>query len=214
MYRTGALKQLDEELAKLNMDLVALQEIRWLGSGVQNRRGSSYDIYYSCHDRHHMLGTGFAVGQRAKSAVIDFKAINDRLCYLRMRGKFYNISLINVHAPTEDKDEEEKDLFYGRLAKLYESCPRYDLKIILGDFNAKVGRESMYRQYIGTHSLHEHSNENGSRLVQFAAASNLVIGSTKFARRDIHKITWVSPDGATSNQIDHVLINHRHNRVC
>ncbi|XP_058120479.1 craniofacial development protein 2-like [Anopheles ziemanni] len=210
MYRTGALKQLDDELAKLNMDLVALQEIRWLGSGVQNRRGSSYDIYYSCHDRHHMLGTGFAVGQRAKSAVIDFKAINDRLCYLRMRGKFHNISLINVHAPTEDKDEEEKDLFYGRLAKLYESCPRYDVKIILGDFNAKVGRESMYRQYIGTHSLHEHSNENGSRLVQFAAASNLVIGSTKFARRDIHKTTWVSPDGATSNQIDHVLINRRH----
>uniref|UniRef100_A0A182NQB6 Uncharacterized protein n=1 Tax=Anopheles dirus TaxID=7168 RepID=A0A182NQB6_9DIPT len=64
----------------------------------------------------------------------------------------------------------------------------------------------MYRQYIGSHSLHEHSNDNGSRLVQFAAANNLIVGrSTKFARRDIHKATRVSPDGATSYQIDHVL---------
>uniref|UniRef100_A0A182NDQ1 Endonuclease/exonuclease/phosphatase domain-containing protein n=1 Tax=Anopheles dirus TaxID=7168 RepID=A0A182NDQ1_9DIPT len=182
------------------MDLVALQEIRWLGNGVQNRRGSNrYDIFYSCHDRHHMLGTGFAVGPRLKSEIIGFEAINDRLCTLRMRGKFYNISLINVHAPTEDKEEEEKDLFYGRLAKTIKSRPRHDLIIILGDFNAKIGREPVYRQYTGSHSLHEHSNDNGSRLVQFAAANNLVVGSTKFARRDIHKATGSSSFSRINN---------------
>uniref|UniRef100_A0A182N9Y6 Endonuclease/exonuclease/phosphatase domain-containing protein n=1 Tax=Anopheles dirus TaxID=7168 RepID=A0A182N9Y6_9DIPT len=112
LYRAGALNQLDDALATLNMDLVALQEIRWLGNGVQNRRGSNrYDIFYSCHDRNGLRRP------RLKSEIIGFEAINDRLCTLRMRGKFYNISLINVHAPTEDKEEEEKDLFYGRLAK-------------------------------------------------------------------------------------------------
>ena len=129
------------------MDLVALQEIRWLGNGVHNRRGKQcYDIYYSCHDRHRVLGTGFAVGPRLKSVIIDFMAINDRLCTLRMQGKFFKISLKNVHAPTEEKDEEENDLFYGRLARTIVACPRHDVIIILGDFNAKVGREPMYRQ--------------------------------------------------------------------
>ncbi|XP_035903140.1 craniofacial development protein 2-like [Anopheles stephensi] len=192
------------------MDSVALQEIRWLGNGVHNRRGSSrYDIYFSCHDRHHMLGTVFAVGPRLKFEIIGFKAINDRLCTLHMRGRFFNISLINVQAPTEDKDEEQKNLFYGRLTKIIDQCPKHDVEIILGDFNANVGREPMYRQYIRSHSLHEHSNDNGSRLVQFAAANNLVVGSTKFARREGYKATWVPADEVTSNQIDHVLISRR-----
>ena len=112
LSEAGALKQLDDALATLSMDLVALQVIRCLGNGVHNRRGKHcYDIYYSCHDRHRVLGTGFAVDPRLKPAIMDFKAINDRLCPLRMRGKFFNISLINVHAPTEEKEEEEKDLF-------------------------------------------------------------------------------------------------------
>ena len=112
--------------------------------GVHNRRGKHcYDIYYSCHDRHRVLGTGLAVGPRLKSVIIDFKAINDRLCTVRMRGKFFNISLINVHAPTEEKKVEEKDLFYGRLTRTIGACPRHNLIIILGEFNAKVGREPM-----------------------------------------------------------------------
>ncbi|XP_035780619.1 craniofacial development protein 2-like [Anopheles albimanus] len=177
LQRAGALNQLDDELAKLNMDLVALQEIRWLGSGVRNRRGSTrYDIYYSCHAEHHILGTGFAVGQRLKSDIIGFRAIDERLCTLRLRGRFSNISLINVHAPTEDKTEEEKDLYYGRLLRAIDQCPKYDVKIILGDFNAKIGRDPVYRQYTGLHSLHEHSNDNGSRLINFAIANDLVIG--------------------------------------
>ena len=82
LSEAGALKQLDDALATLSMDLVALQEIRWLGNGVHNRRGKQcYDIYYSCH---HVLGTGFPVGPRLKSVIINFKAINDRLCTLRI----------------------------------------------------------------------------------------------------------------------------------
>ena len=168
------MKQLDDALATLSMDLVALQEIRWLGNGVHNRRGKHcYDIYYSYHDRHRVLGTGFAVGPRLEPAIMDFKAINDRLCTLRMRGKFFNISLINVHAPTEDKEEEEKDLFYGRLARTIDACPRHDLKIILGDFNAKVGREPMYRQY-NTHPDGESFNQTDHVLISRRRQSSLL----------------------------------------
>ena len=61
----------------------------------------------------------------------------------------------------------------------------------------------------GNKSLHQDSNDNGVRLVNFAASKNLVVKSTMFPHRNIHKYTWTSPDGQTHNQIDHILIDRR-----
>jgi hypothetical protein len=54
--------------------------------------------------------------------------------------KFHNVSLISVHAPTEEKDEIEKESFYQK-AEVYDSCPSNDIKRLLGDFNTTVGRK-------------------------------------------------------------------------
>jgi endonuclease/exonuclease/phosphatase family metal-dependent hydrolase len=79
----------------------------------------------------------------------------------------------------------------------------------LGDFNAKVGREDIFKPTIGNESSHKISNDNGVRVVNFATSKNLVVKSTLFPHRSIHKYTWTSPDGQTHNQIDHVLIDRR-----
>jgi hypothetical protein len=81
------------------------------------------------------------------------------------------------------------------------------MKILLGDFNAKVGKENIFKPTIGNHSLHVDSNDNGVRIVNCAASKNLVVKSTMFPHRNIHKYTWTSPDGKTHNQIDHILID-------
>jgi hypothetical protein len=65
------------------------------------------------------------------------------------------------------------------------------MKIILADFNAKVGRENIFKPTIGNETLHEISNENGVRVVAFATSKNLVVRSTKFPHRKIHKCTWI-----------------------
>ncbi|KAJ4449947.1 hypothetical protein ANN_01354 [Periplaneta americana] len=78
-----------------------------------------------------------------------------------------------------------------------------------GDFNAKVGREDIFRPTIGKESLHAISSDNGVRLVNFATSKNLIVKSTTFPHKDIHKYTWTSPDGLTHNQIDHILIDKR-----
>ena len=79
------------------------------------------------------------------------------------------------------------------------------MKILLGDFNAKVGRENIFKPTIGNESLHQDSNDNGVRIVNFATSKNLVVKSTMFPHRNIHKCTWTSPH----NQIDHILIDRR-----
>jgi len=83
------------------------------------------------------------------------------------------------------------------------------MKILLGDFNAKVGRDIIFKPTIRQESLHQDSNDNGVRIVNFATSKNLVVKSTMFPHRNIHKYTWTSPDDKTHNQIDHVLIDRR-----
>ena len=75
-------------------------------------------------------------------------------------------------------------------------------------FSAKVGRENIFQPTIGTENLHPESNDNGIRLVNLATSKNLIVKSTKFPHRNIHKYIWTSPDGI-HNQIDHVLVDKR-----
>ena len=83
------------------------------------------------------------------------------------------------------------------------------MKNLLGDFNAKVGREDIFKPIIGQESLHQYSNDTGVRRVYFAILKNLVVKSTMFPHRNIHQYTWTSPDGKTHKQIDHVLVDRR-----
>jgi hypothetical protein len=80
--------------------------------------------------------------------VINFTPINERLCVIRIKGRFFNYSLINIHAPTNDSEEEAKDHFYEQLERAYAACPSHDVKLVMGDANAKVGRETVHQPTI------------------------------------------------------------------
>jgi exonuclease III len=133
--------------------------------------------------------------------VIGFEPLGMRMCYLRLKSRLFNIIIINVHAPTEDKEEEEKGALYEKLERAYDKLPAINIRIILGDMNAKIGKENILRNHAEMYSLHENTSENGSRLVIFAISKNMFIGSTKSNHKIIHKSTWKSPDGKTENHI-------------
>jgi len=85
-----------------------------------------------------------------------------------MRGRWCNIIVVNVHVPSEEKSDESKDSFYEELEQVFDHFLKYHMKILLGDFNAKVGREDIFKPTIGNESLHQDSDDNGVRLVNFA----------------------------------------------
>ena len=73
-----------------------------------------------------------------------------------------------MHAPREEKSDHSKDSFYVELEQVFDNFPKYHMKILLGDFNAKVEREKIFKPTIGNESLHQGSNDNGVRIVNFA----------------------------------------------
>jgi endonuclease/exonuclease/phosphatase family metal-dependent hydrolase len=83
------------------------------------------------------------------------------------------------------------------------------MKILLGDFNAKVGREDIFKPTIGNENLNEISNDNRVRVVNFAISKDIIVKSTIFPYHTIHKYTWTFPYGKTRNQIDIVFIDKR-----
>jgi endonuclease/exonuclease/phosphatase family metal-dependent hydrolase len=134
--------------------------------------------------------------------------LSDRM-YIILKGHWCDIIVLNVHVLTEDKDNDIMDSFYEELEQVFDQFPKNHMKILVGDFNAKVGRENIFKPIIGNESLHEASNDNGVRVVNFATSKNLIVKNTTFPHYDIHKHTWTSADGVTHNQIDHVLIDER-----
>jgi hypothetical protein len=97
------------------------------------------------------------------------------MSYITIKGRWCDTIVLNVHAPTEDKDNDIKDSFYKELEQVFDQFPRYHVKIFV-DFNAKVGRGDI--SIIGNKSLHEASN--GVRVVTFATSKNLTVKSTTF----------------------------------
>jgi hypothetical protein len=85
-------------------------------------------------------------------------------------------------------------------------CPKNNIKILLGDFSAKVGFEDEDRSVVGNCELHEERNDKGLRLIGLASALNMVIGSTTFPHKKLHLATWTSPEGTTNNH----MIDARH----
>ena len=108
---------------------------------------------------------------------------NEQLCKLRIKGKFNDITLINTYAPTEDKTEEIKEQFYDDLQSMVDKVPKSDVTIILGDVNAKLGKEPAYQKITGKHTLHVETNRNGERLCDFATANNMIVMSTQFQHK-------------------------------
>ena len=118
------------------------------------------------------------VNKRVRNAVLGCNLKNDRMLSVRFQGKPFNITVIQVYAPTSNAEEAEVEWFYEDLQDLLELTATKDVLFIIGERNAKVGSQET-PGVTGTfgHGMH---NEAGQRLIEFCQENELVIANTLF----------------------------------
>ena len=215
MFEAGRAQQIANEMSRYKISLLSISETRWIKSG-RFPLVSGQTILFSGHeDDHarHMHGVGFMLSAETTKALMEWEPINARLIAARFYGTPTNISIIQGYAPTNDAEPEEKAEFYDTLLSTIDKIPNKDLVIIMGDFNAKIGSENAGReQVMGRHGEAEINANYGELFADMCAFNSMVIGGSIFPHKPIHKVTWVSPDNHTENQIDHICINKRFRR--
>ena len=118
------------------------------------------------------------VNKRVPNAVIGCNLKNDRMISVRLQGKPFNITVIQVYAPSSNAEEAEVEWFYEDLQDLLELTPKKDVLFILEDWNAKVGSQET-PGVTGKFGLGL-QNETGQRLIEFCQENVLVIANTLF----------------------------------
>ena len=126
-------------MARVNVDILGISELKWTGMGKFN--SDDHYIYYCGQESLRRNGVAITVNRRVRNAVLGCYLKNNRMISVHLQGKPFNITVIQVCAPTSNAEETEVERFYEDLQDLLEPTPKKDIPFIIGERNAKVGSQ-------------------------------------------------------------------------
>ena len=149
------------------------------------------------------------LNNEANKALISWEPISDQIVTARFYGKHCKFTVIQIYAPTNTSNDNEKEAFYEQLQEVFNNIPSHDLVILMGDFNSQLSSDRTgYESIKGPFGRGE-LTDNGERMLEFCVRNEIKIMNTYFRHKNIHKTTWTSPDGQTHNEIDYICISRR-----
>ena len=137
----GKLEVIKQEMARVNIDILGISELKWIGIGELN--SVDHYIYYCEQESLRRNGVAIIVNKRVQNAVLGCNLKNNRMIFVHFQGKLFNIRVIQVYSPTNNAEEAEAEWFYEDLQDLLELTPKKDILSIIGDWKAKVGSQEM-----------------------------------------------------------------------
>ena len=131
----GKLEVVEQVMARVNMDILAISELKWTGMGELN--SDDHSIYYCGQESLRRNGVAIIVHKRVQNAVFGCNLRNNRMISVPFQGKPFNIIVIQMYVLTSNTEEAEVERFYEDLQDLIELTSKKDVLIIIGDWNAK-----------------------------------------------------------------------------
>ena len=132
----GKLEVVKQEMARVNIHILGISDLKWDGVGKFN--SNDHYIYYCGQDSLRRNGVAIIINRRVWNAVFICNLKNDKMVSDRFQGIPFNITVIQVYAPTSNAEEAEVEWFYEDLQDFLELAPEKDVFLIIGDWNAKV----------------------------------------------------------------------------
>uniref|UniRef100_A0A8R1EHM6 Endonuclease/exonuclease/phosphatase domain-containing protein n=1 Tax=Caenorhabditis japonica TaxID=281687 RepID=A0A8R1EHM6_CAEJA len=151
-------------------------------------------------------GVGFIVNSTLLPKIQEIKFLNHRIAYLTFQvDRRLSCTVFQVYAPVADSDPEELADFYESLEEAYTAC-RSRYKLVVGDFNARIGPRQHTERFIGPHSM-EPRNESGELLATLCESNRLWHMNSQFGKPSHRRWTHISPNKLHKHEIDHILAN-------
>ena len=157
----GKLEVVKQEMARVNIDILGISELKWTGMGEFN--ADDHYIYYCGQE---------SLRTKIWNAVLGCNLKNNRMISVNFQGKPFNITVIQVYAPTSNAEEAEVEWFYEDLQDRLELTPKKDVLFIIGVWNAEVGSQET-PGVTGRFGLGV-QNKAGQRLIEFCQENALV----------------------------------------
>ena len=132
----GRLDVAKQEMARVNINILGISELRWTGMGKFN--SDDHYIYYCEQKSLRRNGVALIVNKRVQNVVLGYNLKKDRMISVRFQGKPFNITVIQVYAPISNVEKADVKQFYEDLQYLLELTPKKDVLFIIGDWTAKV----------------------------------------------------------------------------
>ena len=126
----GKLEVVKQEMARVNVDMLGISELKWIG--ISEFNSDDHYIYYCGQESLRRNGVALIVNKRVRNAVLGCNLKNNEWS-LHFQGKPFNITVIQVYAPTSNTEEAEVEQFYEDLQDLLELIPKKDVLFIIGD---------------------------------------------------------------------------------
>lgn len=198
--------EMEYALENTNWDIIGLSEIRRNCEEFAETK----DGHIFCHSsaENSNWGVGFIINKKWTKLIKEFKPISPRLAMLKLEINNQQIVLLQIYAPTSEYPDSETESFYEEIREeVLRNEDKNTTTIILGDFNASIGRMIQGEESVRGNSGFGVRNKRGSMLIEFAASLEMKIVNSYFGKTDEEKWTWLSPK-KIKFEIDYFLIKN------
>ena len=204
-------QELIEEMKRYDLGVLGVSETRWKGSGAKSV-DDCYVVFSGVSDGRARAGVAVFLSEELSKCVRSWQCVSERIVVVKLKVEREWLTLVQVYAPTNDSKKETKEQFYNELQNVIEKVGKKETLIVMGDLNARVGRDSeMWGSVIGRHG-EEVRNENGDQLLRCCAVNELLATNTWYQHKEIHKYTWVCPGRELKSIIDYFLVRKDNRR--
>ena len=217
MYQTGLAAQVANEMKRYNIDILGVSECRWTDAGKTMLTSGETILYSGRNDGNHRNGVALMLSKDAAKCLDEWTPVNDRIIILTARF----LSKYQVHQNNSYTSLlTNKRGRGGRQGYLLRATPRSYTYRVHKDMICSFYLETGMPRYVSCRMERKgqwdgaicERNDNGERFVDICGLNNMAITTTMFPHKEIHKLSWTSPDGSYQNQIDHVAINSKFKR--
>jgi hypothetical protein len=147
---TGKLTAVENEMETCGIKIIGIAEHWWHNEGRFKTENGNTVVFCGKRSGRKERGVGFIVEKDTAKSIMGYNPVSERVITLRIKADPINITLIQVYAPTSNSSEEEIDDFCESIQKTMDDAHKRDIKILMGDWNAKIGKSAQKTPNIGT----------------------------------------------------------------